>query len=237
MHSGSRPVQVAGEQLRWGAKTIQLSQNNPNGHQRRLLGTSLSSSGPKLWASTLVDHLAIEDGYVDFCLLDGLGRNCEDVVGEHHQVCHLARLDRSLDRFLVFSEGGSHGVSMDSLRNADALLGDPSVWIFTVESAPRGRSIDAHHRIQWRDGPVGTKCERCGRIQQGCPCVARLDTLRTDDGFGPPAVVDGVEGLHGRDDAKLCEARVFLGMKMLHVLDAWAPIRGAIVFLQAGVKV
>src|SRR5580704_154609 len=74
--------------------------------------------------STLVDHLAIEDGHVDRSLFDRLGRNCEDVVGEHYQVCQLARFDGSFDRFLMFGESGSHGVGMNCLRNADALLGD-----------------------------------------------------------------------------------------------------------------
>ena len=65
----------------------------------------------------------------------GIVKRCRREHG--YQVCQLTRFDGSLDRFLVFSEGGSHGVGMDSLRNANALLGDPAVWIFTVEEVRR----------------------------------------------------------------------------------------------------
>src|SRR5579864_96533 len=137
----------------------------------------------------------------------------------------------------MFGEGGSDGVGVDGLCDADALLGDPAVWIFAVESAPRGCRVYPHYWIQWRDRPVGTEGERCSCIQQGFPCIARLDTLRANDRFSPPTVVNCVIRLHGSDDAKLCEARVVLRVKVLRVLDAGAAIGRAIIFFQATVGV
>ena len=126
---------------------------------------------------------------------------------------------------------------MHSLRNRDALFRHPAAWIFPVERPPCGGSINAHYWIQWRDRPVGTESECYACIQQGFPCIARLDSLRANDGFSPPAVVDCVVGLHGSNNAELCEAGVVLRMKVLRVLDARAPIGRTIVFFQAAVEI
>src|ERR1700687_1957 len=190
-----------------------------------------------LTGGPLVDHLAIEDGHFDFGLLDCLGRNCEDVVGKLYQVGKLARFDGSFDRFLVFGECRSHGVGMNRLRNADTLLGDPALWVLAVDGAARGGSIDTHHGIQGRDRPVGTESEFCSCIEQGFPCIARFDTLRANDSFSPPAVVDCVVGLHGSDDAGICEAGIVLRLKMLTVPDAGARMGRTIIFFQAGIEI
>jgi hypothetical protein len=103
----------------------------------------LGAVGEERYVLSLVNYFAVEDGDVDFGLLDGFGCDGENVVGEDDQVCELPRFDRSLDRFLMFGERRSHGVGMDGLCNADALLGRPAVWIFAVERAAQSGGGDS----------------------------------------------------------------------------------------------
>jgi len=103
----------------------------------------LGAVAEERYVLSLVDHFAVEDGDVDFGFLDGFGCNGENVVGEDNQVRELAWFDRSLDRFLMFGERRSHSVGMDSLRNADALLRRPAVWIFAIERAAQSGRRDS----------------------------------------------------------------------------------------------
>ena len=101
----------------------------------------------------------------------------KDVVGEHYQVCQLARFDGAFDCLLMLGKCGAHRVGVHGLRDGDALLGNPAVGILAVEGAASDGGIDAHDGIQRRNRPVGTEGECCTGIQQRFPGIARLDTL------------------------------------------------------------
>ena len=74
--------------------------------------------------------------------------------------------------------------------------------------------------IERGDRPVAAECEPRSLLAKSAKRVSGLSALVSDHFLGPATIVDRVVRLHGSDDAKLCEARVVLGMKMLHVFDA-----------------
>src|SRR3546814_16535296 len=74
--------------------------------------------------------MRISDWSSDVCSSDR-----EDVVGQHHQVRELARLQRALDRVLSFRVCRASGVGAHGLGHADLLLRHPAIGMGAVEGA------------------------------------------------------------------------------------------------------
>src|SRR5262245_20970853 len=74
---------------------------------------------------SLEDDLAVEDRHVDSDIRDRDGVDREDVVRQHHHVRQLAASERALEMLFARGVGAAVSVGVDSLRDADPLLGHP----------------------------------------------------------------------------------------------------------------
>ena len=116
-----------------------------------------------------------------------------------------ASLPGSMVPFCLLLEAGvgrAPGVGADGFLDGDLLLRHPAAGVLAVERAARDGGVDAQQRLQRRDVPVRAEGQHGAGVEQGAEGVGALGALRADALLRPAAVVDGVVGLHGGDDAQ-----------------------------------
>ena len=117
---------------------------------------------------------------------------------------------------------------------------DPESGAFSInlEGGPSPFAEDGAYLlevgIQGRHIPIGAQGQRYIVIQKRFEGIGIFTSLSADAFFGKAAVVDGVIGLHGGDNAELGETFIILGVHMLGVFDAEAAVARAVGFNDLG---
>src|SRR5262249_8312881 len=104
----------------------------------------------------------------------------------------------------------------------------PALRILVIKSDPGDRGIDAQDRRQRRYAPVRSKSQHRAGLQQGLKRISGLDSNRSDALLGPTTVVDRVIGLNRCYGPQPSETRNIRLLQVLRVLNAKAPIAGAV---------
>src|SRR6202007_2370936 len=111
---------------------------------------------------------------------------------------------------------------------SELLFGKPAPRILAIERGAGDGGVDAEHRIQRRDVPVGTEGETDMMVQERAEGVGAAGAIVANAGFGPAPLVDSVIRLHGGDHAEIGEAVEIFRGHVLRVLDAEAAVRLAV---------
>src|SRR5262249_16165957 len=138
---------------------------------------------------------------------DVADRRRQDVVRQNDHVGDLPFRDTALPALRELGIRGPHRVALNCLRDSDPFAGKPSARSRTLLRLASDGSVQPEHWIELLDEPVGPEGDACAGIYECANVVGDLATVAADARFGPSQVVDGVTGLHRRDDAELAKPR------------------------------
>src|SRR5215471_8131849 len=205
-----------------------LELNDPPVSTGGILGRALSPS----FSRRLIAHNPASHDCIDhFSLWNVVRIHLEYVLRQHDDVGQKARRQHSLLALRELGKSAIRRVGPDSFFDGYLLLRHPTLWILSIDSLARYRSINPKYRRQWSYCPIRSKCQVCPGIDERTERVGCLYAVRSDSLLRPAAVVDRMIGLNRRNHSQLCEARDIRGQQVLGVFDAEPAVTSAISLL------